>query len=147
MFDLIILYFVISMLVNLVKSSREQQEKQGQKKEVRSPQRKERKPSPQASPKPISAESIPNKRISLPDRSASIGQSGLVNSQEVVSGENTATVGAKTITVNTVSAVSTGKEKEISEKMQQVFVPSEENILAGIVWSEILGPPVCKRRR
>lgn len=157
MFDLIVLYLVISFLVNVIKESRGKQNSSGQKRQTNIPPRRKNIPSGREKP-PVAqrmetprqtAEELARKPVSQ-TKQPSVKKQGI--NANVAVPQNKAADRRREKSVLPV----VGKEPEPAfsekhnfsevEKLQQVLEPTEENVLAGFVWSEILGPPKCKRR-
>lgn len=159
MFDLIIAYFVIMFIVNTIKSVKEQQNKQPDKgqskpgkyapygnkrfptKKSVPPGRSER-PVVAAQPQPQTA-----KRTQAPLKK----ESSWINTFDNMGYEEKKTGKKPSPAAIRVSpSLERNVAIDISEEerqLQRLLEPTEENILTGLIWSDILGPPVCKRRR
>ncbi len=154
MFDLIIAYLVITFLVNTAKTVKGQPKKgtENQKKidagkqtgkyapygNKRLPQKKQSEPVP-ARKRPVSQPA----KAAGPSVVCADGRRDKSCSQPVtVSADKGTKVTRQPIPVTKIAAVS-GEE----ERLQEILEPTEEHILTGLIWSDILGPPVSKRPR
>lgn len=152
MFDLIIAYLVIMFLVNTAKSAKEQQKKGTESQKSASSKKPIGKYAPYGNkrfPAKKQGESLPEKPVS---RGAKAAGSTVVYADEerekprpqpTGAWDNNRTNVVKQSASQTKIAV-VGKEEE---RLQEILEPTEENILTGLIWSDILGPPVCKRPR
>lgn len=153
MFDLIIAYLVIMFLVNTAKTAKEQQKKGAEQQKNTSSGKQKGKYAPYGNKRlPPQKQSAPLPKQQPVSRPAKAAGATVVcaederkksSSQSIVSQGSTQTRPAKrSMPIMPMAAVSADEER-----LQEILEPSEENILTGLVWSEILGPPVCKRSR
>lgn len=145
MFDLIVAYLVIMFLVNTAKAAKEQQTKQTPKnKPIGKPYGNKRLPGSKqktAQPQTAAPRTAPTSGpvVLFPEELKPRTAKQSVESQ----GKNRRETVKKTAPGKAVGAAIAADEK----KLHEILEPTEENILTGLVWSEILGPPVCKRSR
>ncbi len=146
MFDLIIAYLVIMFLVNTAKSAKEQQKKgAGQQKNNSSGTQK-------GKYAPYGNKRYPAKKQETPQPAGTAARPVVIFSEEQRAKKPQSETARKTAPAKEVkkapsiksgTAVASGERESLSS----VLEPTEENILTGLVWSEILGPPVSKRPR
>lgn len=153
MFDLIIAYLVIMFLVNTAKSAKEQQKKGTAQQKNTSSGKQKGKYAPYGNkrlPQKKQSEPLPKQQpVSRPAKAAGSTVVCADDGQRKTSAQSVASQGStQTRPVKQPKPIMpTVAVSAEEERLQEILEPSEENILTGLVWSEILGPPVAKRSR
>lgn len=152
MFDLIIAYLVIMFLVNTAKSAKEQQRKGTENQKGASSKKPIGKYAPYGNkrfPAKKQAESLPEKPVSRPMQAAGPTVVCANEKREKPRSQPTAAPAHNATQAVNQPAARTKVAAVVNEeyRLREILEPTEENILTGLIWSDILGPPVCKRPR